>query len=297
VLRVLHFSDVHVQEPVLSGPVQGLLGKRLLAGVNLWLVRGRQFEDAPQKLAALVRFAEAHGVDAALCTGDYTALGTVAEHRRARAAIAPFTHLPGGYCTVPGNHDLYLPDTLRDGRFDAAFADCLASDLPELCADGAYPFVRLIGDTLAVVGINSARPNPNPFLSSGLVPDAQLAALDVALGHPALGGRRRMVMTHYGVLRADGRPDAPRHGLDNAAALVGICARHNAILVHGHIHHTFHHVATAAMPTLFCAGSATMRGREGFWLYELAPGLLRARQGYYRDGEYALREDATVELR
>ncbi|MFM2418656.1 MAG: hypothetical protein RL385_3379, partial [Pseudomonadota bacterium] len=51
-LRVLHFSDVHVQEPVLSGPVQGLLGKRLLAGVNLWLVRGRQFEDAPQKLAA-----------------------------------------------------------------------------------------------------------------------------------------------------------------------------------------------------------------------------------------------------
>jgi hypothetical protein len=81
------------------------------------------------------------------------------------------------------------------------------------------------------------------------------------------------------------------------AALVGICARHGAILVHGHIHHTYHHAATADRPALFCAGSATMRGREGFWLYDVDPGTLRARQGHYRDGEYVLSEGDGVVLR
>lgn len=33
--------------------------------------------------------------------------------------------------------------------------------------DGPWPLLRLIGENLAVVGVNSARPNPLPWRSSG----------------------------------------------------------------------------------------------------------------------------------
>jgi 3',5'-cyclic AMP phosphodiesterase CpdA len=295
-LRVLHFSDVHVQEPVLAGPLAGLLGKRAVAALNLWLVRGRLFAEARHKLAALAECAQELGVHAALCTGDYTALGTVDEHSEARRAIAPFTALPLGLCTVPGNHDLYLPDTLADHRFEQAFGDLLGSDLPELAGDGPFPFVRLLGEHLAVLGVNSARPNPNPFVSSGRIPDAQLSALARALADARLAGRHKLVMTHYGVLREDGRPDTPRHGLENAAELVAVCREAGALLVHGHLHHTYCHVGRPQYPAMFCAGSATQRGRESFWLYEVDAAGLRARRGAYEGGRYRLANEPAVEL-
>jgi 3',5'-cyclic AMP phosphodiesterase CpdA len=296
-IRILHFSDVHVQRPVFSAPPLELVGKRILAGINLWVARGRYFAETPEKLASLAKFAKQEAVSLALCTGDYTAMGTAAEHADARR----YVNLVGaeaalGLITVPGNHDLYMPDTLRDRRFDKYFGDVLRTDLPEYALDGAFPFVRLFGAHLAIVGVNSARPNPNPLLSSGLVPEVQLDALSRVLDDPRLAGRFVIVMTHYGILRRDGRPDARRHGLDNAAELVRICARPGLLLVHGHIHHRYHHPATAERPWLFCAGSATHRGREGFWLYDVEAGLIRATPGKYADGAYVLEPDEAVTI-
>jgi 3',5'-cyclic AMP phosphodiesterase CpdA len=298
-LRILHFSDVHVQRPVFSAPTRELLGKRILAGINLWVDRGRLFADTPHKLAQLAEFARAQQVAIALCTGDYTAIGTADEHRDARQhvnAIAAATEC--GLITVPGNHDLYMPDTLRDRRFDKHFGDVLRTDLPEYALDGAFPFVRLFDPRLAIVGVNSARPNPNPLLSSGVVPTLQLAALERVLDDERVRGRFVIVMTHYGILRRDGRPDAKRHGLDNADELVRICARPNVLLVHGHIHHRYYHAAQAGRPWLFCAGSATHRGREGFWLYDVSSDRIRATPGAYEQGRYVLHEaDAVAVMR
>jgi 3',5'-cyclic AMP phosphodiesterase CpdA len=296
-LRVLHFSDVHVQRPVLSAPKAELLGKRFLAGLNLWLSRGKHFVEAREKLQALASFAVQQRVSLALCSGDYTAMGTWDELEDARAAVEALRKSsPLGLVTVPGNHDLYLPDTLRDQRFDRHFGDVLSSDLPEYQVDGPFPFVRLFGEQLAVIGVNSARPNPNPFRSSGCVPEPQLAALARILDDARLAGRWLIVMTHYGVLRRDGRPDSKSHGLDNAAELVRVCARPRLLLVHGHIHHTYHHAATRERPWLFCAGSATQRDREGFWLYEVSAEGLLATPGDYADGQYRLRPDAAVAI-
>jgi hypothetical protein len=201
-----------------------------------------------------------------------------------------------GLVTVPGNHDLYLPDTLRDQRFDRHFSDLIGSDLPEYCADGLFPFVRLFEPNLAIVGVNSARPNPNPFRSSGRVPEAQLEALSRILQDARVRGRWVIVMTHYGILRRDGRPDTKSHGLDNADDLVRLCARPQTLLVHGHIHHNYHHAATAERPWLFCAGSTTQTGREGFWLYDVCSDRLVATPGGYVDGRYSLRTDAAVTI-
>jgi 3',5'-cyclic AMP phosphodiesterase CpdA len=297
VQRVLHFSDVHVQLPVLSAPPWELVGKRLLAGLNLWLARGPLFAQVVPKLAALASFAQKQGITLAICSGDFTAMGTGAEHREARRQVQPLAQAAElGLCVVPGNHDLYLPDTLRDERFHLHFGDLMRSDLPDLAVDGPFPFVRLVGPALALIGINSARPNPNPFSSAGAVPSAQLAALARLLDDPRLAGRRLVVMTHYGPLRPDGRPDARRHGLDNAAELLALCARPGLLLVHGHIHHRYCHPPAPGRPWLFCAGSATHRGREGFWLYEFAGTRARAVPGGFRAGEYVLFADQAVAL-
>lgn len=295
-IRILHFSDVHVQDSFGTMPMGELIGKRLLAAGNLWLKRGRLFRDAQQKLGALVRLAHAERVDLALCTGDYTAVGSEAEYAKARTAIEPLTRLPLGLCTVPGNHDLYLADTLREARFERHFGDLTRGEWPDAVADGAFPFVRLVGEGLAVVGVNSAKPNPNPFSSSGLVSASQLAALERILGDDRLRGRWVLVMTHYGILRRDGKPDSAHHGLENAAAFLRLLARPGVLLVHGHIHHRFHHRPNAEQPWLFCAGSATQRDREGLWLYELEGHHLRAIPGRWNGADYVLETGEVVEL-
>jgi 3',5'-cyclic AMP phosphodiesterase CpdA len=296
VIRILHFSDVHVQASAGSMPVSELLGKRALAMANLWLSRGRLFKESVPKLAALARFARAEQVDFSICTGDYTAVGSEAEHLSARRAIDELTRAPLGFCTVPGNHDLYLADTVRSGRFERHFGEFTRTDWPEYAVDGAYPYVRLVADELAVVGINSAKPNPNPFSSSGLVSAQQLTALARLLDDPRLAERRVLVMTHYGVLRRDGKPDSEHHGLENAEALVRICARPRVVLLHGHIHGRYCHPPTEARPWLFCAGSATQREREGLWLYELEGARMFAVPGGFFGGEYTLTRSETLEV-
>jgi hypothetical protein len=152
----------------------------------------------------------------------------------------------------------------------------------------------LIGDELAIVAVNSARPNPNPVSSRGEVSEAQLRALSRLLDRHA--DRICIVMTHYGPLRKDGRPDSPHHGMAHAEALMRVCARARVVLVHGHIHFRYHHAPTAVRPWIFCAGSATYAGREGLWLYEVTRGLLRAVPGDFHGGNYRLLEDQALEL-
>ncbi|MFT3921478.1 MAG: metallophosphoesterase [Myxococcales bacterium] len=295
-MRVLHFSDVHVQEAFSAMPVGELMGKRLLAAGNLFLVRGRLFKDVPQKLQALAEFARSEQPDLVICTGDYTAVGSEAEYAAARRAMEPFLKAPLGFCTVPGNHDLYLSDTLRERRFERHFGDLLQTELPELAVDGLFPYVRFVGDQLAVVGINSAKPNPNPFASSGYVSAAQLTALEHILRHPKLADRWTFVITHYGFLREDGTPDKPKHGLDNANEVLQLCTRPRVALLHGHIHHNFSHAPTAEHPWLFCAGSATHRGREGLWIYEFEGARVRAIPGQWDRDRYKLEHSRSVIL-
>ncbi len=157
-IRVLHLSDVHVDVPVMGMPIGTLLNKRMLGAANLMLRRARHFNTARDKLTTLARFAEREGVDLVVCTGDYTALGTEPEMVAARAAIDPLTRRPRGFVTVPGNHDLYLHDSVF---FERLFGDLLGSDWPEHVVEGGtFPAVRLYDEHLAVITVNSARTRP-----------------------------------------------------------------------------------------------------------------------------------------
>ncbi|MFI5307213.1 MAG: metallophosphoesterase family protein [Polyangiales bacterium] len=293
-LRVLHFSDVHVDVPLRQMPVREMLSKRLLGAANLLLRRKRRFAKAREKLQALARFAESQRVDLVICTGDYTALGTVPELVAARRAIEPLTRRPRGFITVPGNHDLYLPDTLADGRFERIFGDLLGSDWPERAVDGHWPSIRLYDDCLAVVSVNSARPNPQLLRSSGRLPDAQLSALCELLADRRLDRRLVLIATHYAPRRRDGSPDRFSHGLENADELLAVCRRApRAAILHGHIHWRYHVLPTGG-PHLFGAGSATDAGREGIWLFEVGQDRARAVPGRFADGEYVLETSGEI---
>lgn len=288
-LRILHFSDVHLTVPLGELPRADRAPKRLLGAANLVLRRQRRFRDAPEKVAALATLAAQEHVDAVLCTGDYTALGTVAELALARQAIAPLTTRPLGFVTLPGNHDVYVESGALEQRFERAFDGLLGSDAPDLAVDGHWPLVRLLGADVAIVCVNSARPNPQLWRSSGQVPTSQLAALRRILDDARVRDRFVVVATHYAPFLASGRADLPWHGLVNADALLAaIGPRERTVLVHGHLHDQFVLPRTVRHPPIFCAGSATDAHYGALWIYEFERDVLRAITATWRDGRYQI---------
>ena len=286
-VRVLHFSDIHIGLGLRRIPLRDWPGKRLAGGLNLARGRGRRFEDARDKL---VRLAEiARSADIVVFSGDFTAMGTDAEFEAARAAIEPILGSTGAFVCVPGNHDLYAPDVVRERRFEKHFGDLLETDRPDLRIDGPWPVIRLLGGELAVVALNSARPNRAPWRSSGRIPDVQLRALNQALHHPDIAQRFVLIVTHYAPRLWGGAPDTRTHRLVNTEAFLSTCAavERGAILC-GHVHRTFRVRIPGVGPEIFCAGSATMHELEGFWLLDVEQGRLSARRGRWTGDGYVV---------
>ena len=295
-MRVLHLSDVHVTVPLARLPWRHMLNKRLIGAANLALRRGRHFAAAREKLQALSVLSAEQAVDLVICTGDYTALGTDVELEAARTAIGGLTGRPQGFVTVPGNHDIYLADVVRERRFERHFGAYLASDLPEHCVDGPWPQVKLY-DEVAVIAVNSARPNPAVWRSSGAIPEAQLAALAELARDERIRRRFVFVITHYAPRRPDASPDRELHGLDNADAFLDACrGLPQYAILHGHIHWRFHLTLPSHGARLFGAGSATCAGREGFWLFDIAGSARKATPGHFERGKPLLDAGAAVDF-
>jgi 3',5'-cyclic AMP phosphodiesterase CpdA len=296
-MRILHFSDIHLPPRLLGVPFKDWLSKRIFGGANLIFGRAGRFADGPEKMVALDDFRREIAADLVICTGDYTALGTRAELRRAREAVQPLMQAPGGYIHVPGNHDLYVFDVLRTKRWEESFGDTFKTDLPHHLVDGAWPFVQLVGSDLAIVGVNSAQPNPLPWRSSGKIPAPQLEALARVLADDAVRGRFIFVITHYAPRLEDGGPDRQLHGLVNADEFLAVCAdlQHGAILC-GHVHRRYMVRSDGVKPAVFCAGSATQAGAEGLWVFDIEGGRVRATPGGWRDGGYVLDPDAAADV-
>lgn len=267
--RLLHFSDVHVHTDALRVERGDVTRKRIVGALSLVLRRRPWFEEAPRKLRALAALRDALAPDFTLCTGDVTALGTRRELRAARSLLEPVLGAPERALIIAGNHDVYVPEASSCRAFDDVFADYLvANDRGPAAA--LFPKVRCVGDDVAIVAVESAKPNPSLPVSSGRIPDAQLAALEEALREPSIRDRFIVVATHYGVFRANGRRDSRRHGLENADEFLAIVAgvRRGAVL-HGHLHRRAFVWSDACRVPFLCAGSATHRGREGAWVLDV----------------------------
>ena len=266
--RILHFSDVHLPADFTGVPMRSFLNKRFVGWANLLLRRGKHYANGAEKLASLAASLKELQIDAVLNTGDYTSLGTEPELLRAKEVVAPFAAAPQGFFTMPGNHDVYLADSV--GRFESHFGEFMETHRTDLATDSGWPRVRFVGDDVAMIAIDSTRPNAEVFRSSGRIPDKQIAALRVALRDGEVKRRFVIIATHYAPRLWNGQPDSISHGLENADALLAACRDvHRGVLVHGHVHRAFHLPASKERPVAICgAGSATHRGREGVWVYE-----------------------------
>ncbi|AKF25093.1 metallophosphoesterase [Sulfurovum lithotrophicum] len=278
-LRILHFSDIHVNIQIRHMHWKKWFSKRAIGAINLLRGRASYFDDTEKKLAALVRFKEENDIDIVINTGDYTALGLRSELILARQLLDPFMTPPQNYITVPGNHDIYVHEGNSHYRFSEQFCSVLQNDLPEYCRGGHWPLIRLLGDNAAVIAIDSARPNPVPWKSSGEIPPEQLQALEEILKDERVKGRFLFVMTHYAPRLSNGEPDKKLHGLINADDFLETCKGiENGAILFGHIHKTYRLHVPGVKSELFCAGSATMQGHEGCWVYEMEGKKMQAKQ-------------------
>ncbi len=272
-MRFVHCSDVHITEDYFALPLRRLGWRRWLALAELTVGgRARRYARAPQALSAIVRDAQAHGVDHFILSGDLPAYALDGEFSGARSALGPLADDPRRCTVIPGNHDVFTPGSHRSGRFARHFGHLLDSDLPEYRREGAFPFVRLLGQEAAVVGLLSARVPFTPGLSYGSIGQAQLDGLAALLKDPRLDGRAVLVAVHHAPLTHQGRADRWSHGLRGAQALLRLLPGPRYAVLHGHIHKRYHHPATADRPHIFGAGSSTEAGHEGYWLIEVAHG-------------------------
>lgn len=286
-LRVLHFSDTHVGIQIRHMGWKRWFSKRAIGAINLLRGRARYFDDVEEKMAALIRFKEENEIDLVIHTGDYTALGLEAELELARSFVDPLMHPPQKYLTVPGNHDIYVHEGNSHYRFSEQFCSVLQNDLPEYCRGGHWPLVRLVGDDVAVIGLNSSKPNPWPWKSNGEIPQEQLEAFSDIVEDERVKDRFIFVMTHYAPRLANGEPDKKLHGLINADEFLERCkAINKGTILFGHIHKTYRVDIDGLNTPLYCAGSATMEGHEGLWVYELNAQELKAEQVIWDKHKY-----------
>ncbi len=260
-LRLAHLSDLHHQidwrkRSFFSSGWRGAPGRFELHALG----RLRRFGGVEQRIARLVDQVLALSPDRVLLTGDLTALGDVSELERARALLQPLI-AAGLLVVVPGNHDRYTDS--RSRAFELVFGDLLTSDLPELADERGYPFVKLVGDRHALVGLDSTRVQGWSHYVVGRLGATQLRALARVLEHPSLAGRTLLLLAHHGPAGPSGSFDWNESGLLDAEALLLTLRHRPVVLLHGHSHHRYWHRARPGRPHLIAGGSSTER--PGFW--------------------------------
>jgi 3',5'-cyclic AMP phosphodiesterase CpdA len=287
-LRVLHFSDPHFDLSFKTVPLKKWFGKRAIGALNLLGGRGRRFNDAQEKMEALLKFKREMNIDLTICTGDFTALGLEVEIINASEIISPLAQPRDRFIALPGNHDIYLYDSLHNNSFNNHFGKFMGSDLPQYRVDEIFPFVRIF-DEVVVVGLNSAKPNPAPWISNGYIPDQQLKSLEAILKDRRVNSKFIFIATHYSPRNSNGEPDKPRHSLINYKKFLEVCRPiERGAIITGHIHKgfTLPLVEDGLSISLFCAGSVTMDRRESLWIFDLDKKSFKATKGIYIDGKY-----------
>jgi 3',5'-cyclic AMP phosphodiesterase CpdA len=278
-IRLAHYSDIHVTVPPLGQPASFLAGKRVMGALNYYFGgRRRHFEGVDGRIAALLADIDAQGVDHAICTGDVTQMSYAIEFERLGALFGDRRNDPARHTVIPGNHDRYTHGASEEHRFEKALG-AIAPD--------HYPFVKALGPRIDLVSLDVSRPNAM-LDSSGLCGAEQLEKLGAILADPARMDRLVIVALHYGFFRRTGRPDNRMHGLRDADALLGLlrsCPQVQAVL-HGHIHGAFE---IPGVPRILNAGSATdLAHHPGYNIYAIDPEqrTIAVQRRLWQDGQF-----------
>lgn len=270
-MRIVHFSDVHVREGFPLSQSFRYGWRRAACEANMRLSgRARDFGDAGGTFRNLMAKIEELKPDHVIFSGDFTASATPLEFRQAKEILGGLAQDRARFSAVPGNHDRYTAGSVATRRYEAHFGHLLESDLPGFATSKGYPFVRLVGEALAVVGVDTTRLAPIPGLSFGEIPLEELAALGRILEQPEIQRRHVMLLMHHVPFGPSGRPDTPTHGLWHRELFLDVVRRHPRLTLHcGHVHRRYVLPATASCPRIFNPGSGTLHRGPGFFVLDL----------------------------
>jgi 3',5'-cyclic AMP phosphodiesterase CpdA len=266
--RLVHLSDIHLQidwrqRSLWSSGWRGAPGRFELHGLG----RLRRFHGVHDRIRRLVDRALGREPHHVLLTGDLTALGDEVEFAHVRSLFAPLL-AEGRLTVIPGNHDRYT-DTPRSRVFERMFASELKSEMPEHADARGYPFVKLLGKRLALVGLDSTRVNSWGHYLLGRLGRSQLSRLGRVLDDVRLAGRTILVLTHHGPVGPSGRFNLRESGLVDAGRLLRILRGRPVVVAHGHSHHRYWHRARGGAPHTFGGGSSTEGAGAGFWQLDI----------------------------
>lgn len=269
-----HLSDAHIG-PIPRPNLGELLGKRVTGYVN-WLYK-RAAQHDMGVLAAIVADIRGQAPDHILMTGDIVNIGLPAEIALAREWLATLG-TPEEVSFTPGNHDAYVADATT------LVHDVFAPWTTGEAGGTGFPYLRRRGG-VALIGLDSGVPTA-PFVASGRLGDAQLAALAALLDRTKAEGLARVVFLHHPPHVGGARI---LRGLQDAAAFEAVIARHGAeLIVHGHNHKpSVAHIAGAgaAVPVVGVASASARPGGH----YPAAAYNLYAIEGAGRDVRITLR--------
>ncbi len=298
-VRLAHVSDIHLTTPKLDWQRADWFNKRLSAWINFrWLGRRLRFRNADHVMKRWREDVQAHRIDHIVFSGDASALGFASEIDKA-ADLLGVRCLPG--LAVPGNHDYCTRPAAASGNFERAFAlwqNGLRID------DAAYPFAQKVGHVW-LIGVNSSTGNRWAWDAAGAVGAAQLERLARLLGR--LDAGPRILVTHYPVCLASGKPERRTHGLRDLEELIRVATAGGvALWLHGHRHHPyrFQELPHAKFP-IICSGSSTQTGLwsygeytiEGYTLHGLQRGYDAEAERFRDLEEFDLKLTETIQIR
>ncbi len=291
-LRLLHYSDVHLTVPRLGWRPRDVFSKKAVGWVNIKLLgRGKRFKHATTVANAMIADARTRGHDGIVFSGDATKLAFPPEFAFAAERLGVGdASLPPTVC-VPGNHDYYTHRDVRAGQFEDHFAPWLGGET----VDGhRYPFARRLGH-LWLVCLNSSHPgffNTSARGRAGAEQLERLVKLCAKLDGP------KILVTHYPLRDASGKVERRSHRLaDHAAALDAAKRAGVGLWLHGHIHHPYVLTPTAEVPfTLVCGGSATQTNRWAHHEYEIDGRAVRMVRRVWDAQEGKFREESERKL-
>lgn len=269
-IRVVHLSDLHLLADTRG---RGLIDTglhRALPRLELErLGKRRRYQHARAILERTALEVDALSPDLVLVSGDLTALALEEEFHAAHDVLRDLSANRRPVIVVPGNSDRYAPGGPTSRMFEEHFVDLVRSDLPQYADASGYPFVKLVGNDVAVVGLDSTRVPSGIGYLFGRLGDDQLDRLNAVLGDAKLVGRAIAVMVHHAPVDAQGRRNPFSGGLLDGARLLEITAGRCASVFCGHVHGRYRVNAAPQRPEVICGGSATQTGVEGYWVVDI----------------------------
>lgn len=290
-IRLAHFSDIHVTSGQLEWKLGDWFSKRLTSWLNHRYLRGRHFALAEEIIARMLDELAARGIDHLVFSGDATALGFESEFRRAAEALrVGQVAFPG--LAVPGNHDYCTATAALSGHFERYFAPWQKG---RRIGEHRYPFAQQVGP-LWLIGVNAATGNRWPTDAAGSVGAEQLDRLRQLLqGLPAAV---KILVIHFPICLSNGRRETWYHGLRDLDAVLDVAhAGGISLWLHGHRHSPYHFQtpAGASFPVI-CAGSATQRNLWSYGEYAIEENIVHVVRRVYDPEGHCFRDVETFTL-